>query len=86
VPYRESWGDELASSSQGRGRPGVEGSVMEKVMWLVLGATVLLAARRADRSSRARFVARVALGVLFTVFGAVVNVVYLATPYVSTLV
>lgn len=48
-------------------------------MWLVLGATVIVASLRADRSSRARLVARVALGVLFLVFGALVNVVYLVT-------
>ncbi len=52
---------------------------MEKTMWLVLGATVLVAALRAERSSRSRVVARVALGVLFTVFGALVNAVYLVT-------
>ncbi|HYN28389.1 MAG TPA: hypothetical protein VES95_00755 [Dermatophilaceae bacterium] len=34
---------------------------------------------RADRSERARLVARVALGVLFLVFGAGVNVVYRVT-------
>ena len=48
-------------------------------MWLVLGATVMVASLRARRSSRARLVARVALGVLFLVFGAVVNAVYLVT-------
>jgi hypothetical protein len=50
---------------------------MEKIMWLVLGATVLVASLRARRSTRARFVARIALGTLFLVFGAVVNAVYL---------
>ncbi|MBD3783792.1 MAG: hypothetical protein IE926_12725 [Micrococcales bacterium] len=52
---------------------------MEKVMWLVLGATVVIASLRAERSATARTVARVALGVLFLVFGALVNVVYLIT-------
>lgn len=52
-------------------------------MWLVLGATVVVASLRADRSERARFVARVALGVLFLVFGAVVNAVYLVTDWDS---
>lgn len=56
---------------------------MEKVMWLVLGATVVVASLFAGRSGRARMVARVALGVLFLVFGAMVNVVYLATDWDS---
>lgn len=56
---------------------------MEKIMWLVLGATVLIASVRADRSERARLIARVALGTLFLVFGAVVNAVYLVTDWDS---
>jgi cytochrome bd-type quinol oxidase subunit 2 len=52
---------------------------MEKIMWLVLGGVALVAALRAGTSSRARSVARTALGVLFIVFGGVVNAVYLAT-------
>lgn len=56
---------------------------MEKVMWLVLGVTVIVASVRADRSRRARLVARVALGVLFLVFGAMVNAVYLITDWDS---
>ena len=52
-------------------------------MWLVLGATVVVASLRAERSERARLVARVALGVLFLVFGAIVNVVYLVTDWDS---
>ena len=56
---------------------------MEKVMWLVLGATVIVASLRADRSERARLAARVALGVLFLVFGALVNVIYLITDWDS---
>jgi uncharacterized membrane protein YphA (DoxX/SURF4 family) len=50
---------------------------MEKIMWLLLGATALVAAVRAQRSRRARYVARVSLGVLFIAFGAAVNAVYL---------
>ena len=57
--------------------------VMEKIMWLVLGATVVIASVRADRSERARQIARVALGTLFLVFGAVVNAVYLVTDWDS---
>ncbi len=56
---------------------------MERVMWLVLGATVFLASLRADRSSRARLVARVALALLFLVFGAMVNAIYLVTDWDS---
>ena len=52
-------------------------------MWLVLGATVIVASLFAGRSDRARLVARVALGVLFLVFGALVNVIYLVTDWES---
>ncbi len=52
-------------------------------MWLVLGATVIVASLFAGRSDRARLVARVALGVLFLVFGALVNVIYLVTDWNS---
>lgn len=52
-------------------------------MWLVLGATVVVASLRAGRSDRARLVARLALGVLFLVFGAMVNVFYLVTDWDS---
>lgn len=55
------------------------GSAVEKMLWLVLGAIVIVASLRADRCSGARLVARVALGVLFVVFGALVNLVYLVT-------
>lgn len=51
---------------------------MEKIMWLVLGGTAFVAALRARRSRRARYVGRVALGVLFIAFGAAVNAIYLA--------
>jgi hypothetical protein len=56
---------------------------MEKIMWLVLGATVMVASLHADRSQRARLVARIALGVLFLVFGAMVNAIYLVTAWDS---
>jgi hypothetical protein len=51
---------------------------MERIMWLVLGGTAFVAALRASRSVRARYVGRWALGVLFIVFGAIVNAIYLA--------
>ena len=51
---------------------------MEKVMWLVLGGTAFVAALRASHSVRAMYVGRWALGVLFIVFGAAVNAIYLA--------
>ena len=56
---------------------------MEKIMWLVLGGTVIIASLFAGRSERARLVARFALGVLFLVFGALVNLVYLVTDWDS---
>ena len=52
---------------------------MEKIMWLVLGGTAFVAALRAGQSSRARYIGRWAIGILFVVFGSVVNGVYLAT-------
>lgn len=51
---------------------------MEKIMWLVLGGVAFVAALRAGHSRRAMYVGRWALGVLFIVFGAAVNAVYLA--------
>lgn len=50
---------------------------MEKLMWLVLGGVALVAALRAGHSRRAMYVGRWALGILFIVFGAAVNAVYL---------
>lgn len=52
---------------------------MEKIMWLVLGGTAFVAALRAGQSTRARYIGRWTIGVLFVVFGAAVNAVYLAT-------
>jgi hypothetical protein len=51
---------------------------MERIMWLVLGAATFVAALRASKSRRAMYLGRVALGVLFIAFGAVVNAIYLA--------
>lgn len=51
---------------------------MEKIMWLVLGGVAFVAALRAGQSRRAMYVGRWALGVLFILFGAVVNAIYLA--------
>ena len=51
---------------------------MEKIMWLVLGGVAFVAALRAGRSLRAMYVGRWVLGLLFILFGAVVNAVYLA--------
>jgi hypothetical protein len=50
---------------------------MERIMWLVLGGTALVAALRAGQSPRALRVGRWALGILFVVFGAGVNAAYL---------
>ena len=52
---------------------------MEKIMWLVLGGVAFVAALRAGRSRRARDTGRWALAVLFLVFGAAVNAIYLAS-------
>jgi hypothetical protein len=51
---------------------------MEKIVWLVLGGITFVAALRAGHSLRAMYVGRWALGVLFIVFGALVNGIYLA--------
>ena|SRR5215218_11203039 len=50
---------------------------MERIMWLVLGGVAFVAALRAAHSRRAMYVGRWALGVLFIVFGAAVNAIYL---------
>lgn len=51
---------------------------MEKIMWLALGGVAFAAALRAGRSPRAMLVGRWALGILFVVFGAGVNAIYLS--------
>jgi hypothetical protein len=51
---------------------------MEKIMWLILGLTTFVAALRAHKSIRAMYIARWTLGLLFIVFGAAVNAIYLA--------
>ena len=55
----------------------MEGEVVEKIAWLVLGGVTFVAALRAGSSPRAMYVGRAALGVLFIVFGALVNAIYL---------
>lgn len=50
---------------------------MEKIAWLILGGVTFVAALRAGSSLRAMYVGRAALGVLFIVFGALVNAIYL---------
>lgn len=52
---------------------------MEKIMWLVLGGAAFVAALRAGHSPRALKIGRWTVGILFVVFGAAVNAVYLAT-------
>jgi len=49
------------------------------VAWVACGAVTIAAALRARRSAAARRAARYALGVLYVLFGAVVNAVFLAT-------
>jgi hypothetical protein len=58
--------------------PRLKEVAMEKIMWLVLGGTAFVAALRAGHSRRAMYVGRWALGILFIVFGAGVNAIYLA--------
>jgi hypothetical protein len=50
---------------------------MEKIMWLVLGAVAFVAALQAGGSRRAMYIGRGAIGVIFIVFGAAVNTIYL---------
>ena len=50
---------------------------MEKIAWLVLGIVTFVCALRAGGSVRAMHAGRAALGVLFVVFGALVNAIYL---------
>jgi len=59
---------------------------MERIAWLVLGGVTFVAGLRAGSSVRAMHIGRVALGLLFIVFGALVNAYYLiAQPdYYST--
>jgi hypothetical protein len=52
---------------------------VEAIAWVILGVTALVAAVRASHSHRAMLVGRYALGLLFTVAGALVNLVYLVT-------
>lgn len=52
---------------------------MEKIAWLVLGSLAFVAALNSRHDDRWRTVGLVSLGVLFTVFGALVNLVYLLT-------
>ena len=55
------------------------GGIVWPIVWLVCGATTLVAAVLANRSRRARYVGRAAVGVLFILGGALVHVINLAT-------
>ena len=50
---------------------------MLQLAWLGLGVVILVAALFAHRSPRALLIGRVALAVLYLVFGAAVNTVFL---------
>ena len=52
---------------------------MEKIAWVVLGVTALVAGIRAQRDDRWRRIGLIALGLLYVVFGALVNLAYLIT-------
>jgi len=54
-------------------------SIVWPIVWLVCGATTIVAAVLANRSRRARYVGRAAVGVLFILGGALVHVINLAT-------
>ena len=54
-------------------------SIVWPIVWVACGATTVVAAVLANRSSRARYVGRAAVGVLFILGGALVHVINLAT-------
>lgn len=54
-------------------------SIGWQILWLVCGVATVVAAVPANRSRRARYVGRAAVGVLFVIGGALLHVVNLAT-------
>ena len=52
---------------------------MEQILWLACGLATIIAGVLADRSRRARYLGRAAVGVLFVLGGALVNAIYLAS-------
>jgi hypothetical protein len=50
-----------------------------QILWVACGVATIIAAALANRSGRARYLGRVAVGVLFIVGGALLHVINLAT-------
>jgi len=50
-----------------------------QILWLACGVATIVAALRAGRSSRARYLGRAAVGVLFVIGGALLHVINLAS-------
>jgi hypothetical protein len=50
-----------------------------QILWLACGVATIIAATLAGRSSRARYLGRAAVGVLFVIGGALLHVINLAT-------
>jgi uncharacterized membrane protein len=57
----------------------MQNSLFMIILWLVCGATTIVAATLAGRSRQARYIGRAAVGVLFIAGGALLHVVNLAT-------
>jgi hypothetical protein len=57
----------------------MQNSVLMQILWLACGASTIIAAALAGRSSRARYLGRAAVGVLFIIGGALVHVLNLAS-------
>jgi hypothetical protein len=54
-------------------------NILWQILWLACGVTTIVAGVLANRSRRARYVARAAVGVLFILGGALLHVINLAT-------
>jgi len=57
----------------------MQNSLFMIILWLVCGAATIIAAVLADRSRRAQYLGRTAVGVLFIAGGALLHVINLAT-------
>jgi uncharacterized membrane protein len=57
----------------------MQNNIIFIIVWLVCGATTIIAAVLARRSGQARYLGRVAVGVLFIAGGALLHVINLAT-------
>jgi hypothetical protein len=57
----------------------MEVTAMDVIVWVACGVTTIVAGLLAARSRRARYVGRIAVGVLMLVGGALVNAIYLGS-------